>query len=128
MCEKHIDGNLQGTGIGRDFLQAMRNLQWNNSKLGFALLKSQSPTLRVLILGQLLSKFNMYNHLEGLLKHKCWNPHFWFNNLGRCPKCAFLEGSQLILMVLVWEPHFKNHCIIPRRSDCFGSLFHTIIF
>lgn len=55
-------------------------------------------------------------HLEGLWKiPDCRGltlQSFWFSRCGVESKTAFLASSLMILLLLVWWPHFTNHCAL----------------
>ena len=62
----------------------------------------------------------------GLLKMHVSGPHaqcFWFSKSGvRSWNCAFLTNFQAILMLLVWGPHFKNHCLTTQNTVPFWDI------
>lgn len=56
---------------------------------------------------------------EGPVETDCWapSPEFWFSKSGAEPEnLYFLISSQVLLMLLVWQPYFENHWIRLTKS------------
>ena len=72
-------------------------------------------------LGQWFSNISMcWNLTEGLLKKRllCPVPRVSISEgLGRAWEAAFLTNSQVVLMLLIQRPHFKNHWPRPLVWD-----------